>query len=243
MFMLLLTTRRRRLATLWFCAAGTIFLWFLRVRDWSHWYHTLHHSTLELSGTLQAGMFLIGAAAAVIGVKPFAGTKILPIAATIGTGIVVWLFLIGSAFSKVVNYGGLELFGVSVAFIILAIVEQRWIGSKLFAFGPLRLVGRVSYGIYLWHPFVFTMVLHFTSGWSWKAHLVTSLVVLAAVTALSWHLVERPAQRLRRRFIGVAVAEHDVPSDPYKSLKALLIGCTLVAAGITVAALLPGFTP
>lgn len=241
-FMLLISTRRSTRTTLWFCGTATIALGLLRINDWANWYTTLHHSALEISGTLYAGALLIGAAAAVIGVRPFAGTRILPIAATIASGVMLWIFAVGDTYSKFVNYGGLELFAVCVAIIILAIVEQRWIGSKFWALQPLRMTGRVSYGIYLWHPLVFTAVLHYTPNWHWYTRLVLSAAAITGVTALSWYLVEQPAQRLRKRFTSgpASPQPRDTKSDRMRGFKVLATGSTLVAIGILVASALPG---
>ncbi|MGZ4734220.1 MAG: acyltransferase family protein [Acidimicrobiia bacterium] len=247
-FMLLISSRRPTRNTLWFCGIVTVAIWALRVQDWATWYTTLHHSAVEVSGTLQASSLLIGAAAAVIGVRPFAGTRILPIAATIACGVMAWILAVGDAYSKVVNYGGLELFSVSVAIVILAIVEGRWIGSRFWALTPLRLTGRVSYGIYLWHPLVFTAVEHYTPTWSWDSRLVVSVAAIAAVTALSWHFVERPAQRLRKRYApasaGSSVSARSTPratSDRTRGLRMLAIGLSLVGIAIAIAYVLPEY--
>ena len=57
-----------------------------------------------------------------------------------------WLYLFAKFTSEAIL---VELFALCIAIIILAIVEDRWIGSKFWALKPLRLTGRVSYGIYL----------------------------------------------------------------------------------------------
>ncbi|MEP6626287.1 MAG: acyltransferase, partial [Acidimicrobiia bacterium] len=248
-FMLLLLSRRPVRNTLWFCTAATVAVWLLRINDWSSWYTTLHHGAVEVSGTLHASSFLIGAAAAIVGTRPFAGTRFLPIAATIACGVMAWIYAVGDSYSKLVNYGGLELFAACVAIIILAIVEQRWIGSKFWALKPLRVTGRVSYGIYLWHPLVFTAVLRYTPTWTWYSRLVLSAVLIASVTAWSWYFVEQPAQRLRRRLTarsaGLSVPARSSPRDPKddrtRGFKVLATGLTLVAISIAIAYALPEY--
>jgi peptidoglycan/LPS O-acetylase OafA/YrhL len=246
-FMLLISSRRPTRNTLWFCGVVALAVWLLRADDWATWYTTLHHSAVEVSGTLQASSLLIGAAAAIIGVRPFAGTRILPIAATIACGVMAWIFAVGDVYSKLVNYGGLELFSVCVAIVILALVEQRWIGSKFWTMRPLRLTGRVSYGIYLWHPLVFTAVLRYTPTWHWYSRLVLSVAAIAGVTALSWHFVERPAQRLRKRFTSVSAGPYNsarsrrATSDRARGLRVLAMGCILVAISIAIAYALPEY--
>jgi peptidoglycan/LPS O-acetylase OafA/YrhL len=68
---------------------------------------------------------------------------------------------------------------------------------------PLRLLGRWSYGIFLWHLVVLDAVYRIT-GWpdfSGRTVAVAVLTVLGAVAlgGLSWLLVERPALRLADR--------------------------------------------
>jgi peptidoglycan/LPS O-acetylase OafA/YrhL len=72
---------------------------------------------------------------------------------------------------------------------------------------PLRwLGGSLSYGVYLWHPFVIAMVFRATgwpdlSGHLFKLFALTMLGALA-LAAASYYLIERPVVRLASRFPG-----------------------------------------
>ena len=60
---------------------------------------------------------------------------------------------------------------------------------------PLDYLGVVSYGIYLWHlPVILTLTAHSVAG-SPMTLLLWTLAVVIALSALSWHLVERPLIR------------------------------------------------
>ena len=81
--------------------------------------------------------------------------------------------------------------------------------NRALGWAPLVLIGQVSYGIYLWHWPVFTLLgpeqLH-VEGWRL---LMARLSITAALVAISYVLIERP-YRFRRgplhvRFLGGAV--------------------------------------
>jgi peptidoglycan/LPS O-acetylase OafA/YrhL len=87
----------------------------------------------------------------------------------------------------------------------------------LLASEPLRLLGRVSYGVFLWHLVVLDVVYRIT-GWAEFSGRVLAVALLTgtfsvALGWLSWTLVERPALRLadraaRRPPAGERAGEH-----------------------------------
>jgi peptidoglycan/LPS O-acetylase OafA/YrhL len=99
-------------------------------------------------------------------------------------------------------YGGFTLFAALVAVVILASVEGEWSGTRLLSLRPLVEIGRVSYGLYLWHLPIFWAVAR-QNGWAPLTRAAVGVALTAAATVISWKLVERPAQRLRRRFESV----------------------------------------
>ncbi|MAG34298.1 MAG: hypothetical protein CL908_25750 [Deltaproteobacteria bacterium] len=80
-----------------------------------------------------------------------------------------------------------------------------WFGS-LLGWGPVRYVGKISYGIYLYHRFIrgllFIMV---TEGQlpppsNPMTRFLRIALVSLVVAALSWHWLEAPINRLKERF-------------------------------------------
>lgn len=95
--------------------------------------------------------------------------------------------------------GGYTLIAVLAATVIVAAVEDQWFVKALSA--PwLRALGRVSYGIYIWHLFVFAVTMRYLADWPSVARLAVAFGVLVVIVAASWTGVERPALRLKRRW-------------------------------------------
>ena len=103
--------------------------------------------------------------------------------------------------------GGFTLMAVAWAVVILAAMESDWAGNRLLRFGPIMLLGEVSYAIYLWHVPVQVAVARHGQTWSVVDRVVVSLVVTTIFVWLSWVLVEKPCLRwkdhIERRHLGV----------------------------------------
>ena len=72
--------------------------------------------------------------------------------------------------------------------------------SRVLAARPLRFVGRISYGLYVWHPFLFITVfklMHYRRPW---LEACVSFPVVFAAACISWYGFERPFLRLKDRF-------------------------------------------
>ena len=81
---------------------------------------------------------------------------------------------------------------------------------RFFEFGPLAWIGRISYGIYLWHIVIFGMLprLKWPLGpFTWPAVFLLTIAVAAA----SFYALERPIPRFKRRYERVASAP---PASP-----------------------------
>lgn len=94
--------------------------------------------------------------------------------------------------------------------------------------GPLALLGRCSYSLYLWHLPVFIWLSRETPTWAPPVRSALGLALAGALTAATYLGVERPLQRLRHRRarpVAVVVQAADV---------------VVAAAGVTVAPGQPG---
>lgn len=107
------------------------------------------------------------------------------------------------------------LFGGIVALCVAGSRAVRWLSS-----GPLVQVGKVSYGIYLYHVFAFYVVgivlnkLHKGAAEpmsSWRGVLVIlSLAASYAAAVVSWKLIEHPINSLKDRFTRGSAPQREV---------------------------------
>lgn len=95
---------------------------------------------------------------------------------------------------------------VFFAWLLVEFLQHgRSLLARAFSFGPLCFVGRVSYGVYLWHMLVFLALAPLLDalGLTATAHLWLrcGVLVLASVATawLSWILLEKPAIEWGRR--------------------------------------------
>ena len=187
----------------------------------------------------RADSLLVGALAAVLwtrGLIPRRGIGACAYASIAVMAVIMSLSRQGQ--SPFLYYGGYTLFAAATAVAIIATVDGAWSVNRFLECRPLRLLGRVSYGLYLWHLPVYLVVIRSTTGWAPLARFALAIGITAGCVAASWNFVERPAHRLRHRF-----AER-----PPRSLRArrrvgaigaLAIGVSVVALGMGVAGALP----
>ena len=70
--------------------------------------------------------------------------------------------------------------------------SQNTIYGRVLTWSWLRAIGKVAYGLYLWHAFVFAAVQHAYGDESLLVRSILGIGITAGVTTASWFLVERP---------------------------------------------------
>ena len=111
-------------------------------------------------------------------------------------GIVAIIWLKTTESSDLLYRGGFFFLAVCVAVVIAASVQPKAgpVG-RLLSLPPLRALGLISYGVYLWHWPIFLML---TPG---RVHLglyelfALRVAVTLAVSTVSYHLLEMPIRR------------------------------------------------
>ena len=98
-----------------------------------------------------------------------------------------------------VYWGGFIAIDVACAFLILAILDGRWIGRRFFEFKPLVSLGVVSYAFLPLALPVFFAVRHFDTHWNNAVRVVVATLVTLALTIASWFLLERPLMNWSKR--------------------------------------------
>jgi len=165
--------------------------------SWGPWLQALKFTPLPHLASFFFGILLAGLDELV----PRAGRLRL----TLGLGgfaVIFGILSLGSLVPYVLLHDGLlmPLFGC----IVLGLAGENWLASA-FSVRPLVFVGEASYCLYLLH-FNLWNLMHDTHVWDhlglarfdpWISYAVVIAVALAAL-----HLVEKPAQRLLRKWMG-----------------------------------------
>lgn len=87
------------------------------------------------------------------------------------------------------------MLAINIAILIIALTLQGKTGDFLFANRLLFFLGTISYGIYLWHPLVFTLLIdHFPlmTQINFLQEGIIGVSVTIAVSSLSYFFIEKP---------------------------------------------------
>jgi peptidoglycan/LPS O-acetylase OafA/YrhL len=133
---------------------------------------------------------------------------------TIPLVILVTLTLVLHWTSSVVNIVGFTLIAALAAWLILgAMTGNRHAPlRRLLSWGPVEYLGRISYGVYLWHLPIGLVLATQLPSQSLRV-LALTCVLSVGIAAVSYHWVERPILN-RRHFTRTmpATADADIPS-------------------------------
>jgi peptidoglycan/LPS O-acetylase OafA/YrhL/lysophospholipase L1-like esterase len=92
--------------------------------------------------------------------------------------------------------GGFAVAGVLVALVIAGVTQAGRPGplGSFLSLPPIRWIGVISYGLYLWHWPIYVFLSPDRTGMEGSTLLAARLAVTFAVAAASFHLVERPVR-------------------------------------------------
>jgi hypothetical protein len=140
---------------------------------------------------------------------------------------------VGCAFATVSDrgawlyHGGSALFAIAVALVVLAAAQDRGPLVAVLGVAPARALGRISYGVYLWHWPVIVWMTPATVHLDGLALMAARLAMTLVAATLSYHLLEMPIRRGGfRGWRGVALAPVAVGLT--------LVAVVLATAGATV---------
>ena len=136
---------------------------------------------------------------------------------TIGLAVPVlcYLLYVGSAFSD----SFLALLFAGGVLLALTTTRSRAVYNRALTSRPLRFYGRISYGLYMIHILVFTLIGAFDErmnkyGTAGALTVVAVRIVLSTLVATAmWHGFERPILRLKRHFHARTEVK-EVPAHP-----------------------------
>ena len=148
----------------------------------------------------RAQSLLVGAVLAILlawhGPLRAGAARLLQSAAIAGAIFTGWLWASASDDSTLLYRGGLLISAVAIAVIIAAVVQpQRGPLGRLLSLSPLRGLGRISYGVYLWHWPVYLVLTPVRTGWHGYGLLAVQVAVTLALAIASYYAIENPVRR------------------------------------------------
>ena len=135
--------------------------------------------------------------------------RVLAAAGVAGTGFLVWAVHAVTNDSPLLYQGGFFLVALATAPLIVVVVRKPQAAlARALSWGPVRYIGRISYGLYLYHWPLFLALDHRHTGLTGFLLLAVRLLTTFAVAVVSFHLVEQPirTRRLPRRLqVGIGL--------------------------------------
>jgi peptidoglycan/LPS O-acetylase OafA/YrhL len=161
----------------------------------------------------RAQLLLIGALLAIVLVR-HQPRRLPAIAATHALGLVGVLYVLW-AFSHVgdtsawMYRGGYAVFALAVAALITSVVQpERTPWNRVLCLAPVVWIGRISYGIYLWHWPVIVILSPARTGLDGATLTLVRVGVTLGLSTASYYLVELPVRERRffRRRLALALS-------------------------------------
>ena len=117
---------------------------------------------------------------------------------SLGVMLVAWMTV--DHHDRLLFRGGLLANAGLTAVVILVAIQQNWF-SRALSWRPLVALGRISYGIYLFHWPIFQWTVPWAGSTSPAALLVVRSLMTLAVSVVSYYLLEQPIRlgRVGRR--------------------------------------------
>ena len=126
------------------------------------------------------------------------GRAALTLAATAAVGGIGWLWVNADGTAAWLYLGGLTGGAIAVAIVLAhAVLNPDAAIGRLLSLPPLVWVGKISYGLYLWHWPLFQFLNAERTGLHGPQLLAVRLVATFAISAVSFALIEQPI-RMRR---------------------------------------------
>ncbi len=124
------------------------------------------------------------------------GRLLCAVAGIVGALVALIMWSVIDSTTSFPYSGGFFLIGIATAGVIVSAVgAPRSLVPRFLSLTPIRYVGQISYGLYIWHWPLFLWVDHARTGLSGTPLFLLRLLVTFVVSVASFHLVERPIRR------------------------------------------------
>jgi peptidoglycan/LPS O-acetylase OafA/YrhL len=156
--------------------------------------------------------------------------------------VIIGLELASGSAGWLYPWGMLVLDAVVVALIAGVALRPEAAATRMLSVGPLQFVGRISYGLYLWHFPLFLWLDDAATGLGGLPLLLLRLAVTFAVSIASYVVLEQP---IRQRRVPLPAVRRLAPLGAAAATAALFIGATnsSLPTGVPAAAKLPAPSP
>jgi peptidoglycan/LPS O-acetylase OafA/YrhL len=116
----------------------------------------------------------------------------------IAVAVFVWEWSTINGSPNITYRFGFLLADVMVAVVICGVtLVPTSVPARALSVGPLTFVGRISYGLYLWHWPIFLVLNHARTGLEDYSLFALRVGVTFVVAVLSWYLVETPVRQMK----------------------------------------------
>jgi len=149
-------------------------------------------SRLYFGSDTRAQALLVGAAlGATLRGSPVAASRRVSCATVVSGGVLVVVAVIASETATWMYRGGFTITALAAGMLIVGGPATPWIVRRL-EWRPLRLLGNISYGVYLWHWPLLIIFNESRLGIDGFAHRLIILAMTLTISTLSYRLVEQP---------------------------------------------------
>jgi peptidoglycan/LPS O-acetylase OafA/YrhL len=162
------------------------------------------------------------------------GTLALDAAGTVGLAVIGVLLWRTDQYAAFTYRGGIALLSLATALVVLSVTHPSSHVGRLLGAAPLRWLGVVSYGVYLWHyPIIVLTTPAVTPGGTGRiVRDVAQVAATLGVATASWHLVESPVRRGALGRLWRAVRTRRAAGAPHRRTRIGAGTGVVVATGV-----------